>query len=67
MTRHANNVVTLSVRDWTAIIGIVLTVSSGIMYAYLHHDRMLTQLVMQQQSMNHRLEKIEAKIENRRD
>jgi uncharacterized membrane-anchored protein YhcB (DUF1043 family) len=67
MTRHANNVVTLSVRDWTAIIGIVLTVSSGIMYAYLHHDRMLTQLVMQQQSMNQRLEKIEAKIENRRD
>lgn len=67
MTRHANNVVTLSVRDWTAIIGIVLTVSSGIMYAYLHHDRMLTQLVMQQQNMNHRLEKIEAKIETRRD
>lgn len=67
MTRHANNVVTLSVRDWTAIIGIVLTVSSGIMYAYLHHDRMLTQLVMQQQSMNQRLEKIEAKIETRRD
>jgi hypothetical protein len=67
MTRHANNVVTLSVRDWTAIIGIVLTVSSGVMYAYLHHDRMLTQLVMQQQSMNHRLEKIEAKIETRRD
>lgn len=67
MTRHANNVVTLSVRDWTAIIGIVLTVSSGVMYAYLHHDRMLTQLVMQQQSINHRLEKIEAKIETRRD
>ena len=67
MTRHANNVVTLSVRDWAAIIGIVLTVSSGVMYAYLHHDRMLTQLVMQQQSMNHRLEKIEAKIETRRD
>jgi hypothetical protein len=67
MTRHANNVVTLSVRDWTAIIGIVLTVSSGIMYAYLHHDRMLTQLVMQQQSMNQRLEKIESKIETRRD
>lgn len=67
MTRHANNVVTLSVRDWTAIIGIVLTVSSGIMYAYLHHDRMLTQLVIQQQSINHRLEKIEAKIETRRD
>lgn len=67
MTRHANNVVTLSVRDWSAIVGIVLTVSSGIMYAYLHHDRMLTQLVMQQQNMNHRLEKIEAKIETRRD
>lgn len=67
MTRHANNVVTLSVRDWSAIVGIVLTVSSGVMYAYLHHDRMLTQLVMQQQSINHRLEKIEAKIENRRD
>lgn len=67
MTRHANNVVTLSVRDWAAIVGIVLTVSSGVMYAYLHHDRMLTQLVIQQQSINHRLEKIEAKIETRRD
>ena len=67
MTRHANNVVTLSVRDWAAIVGIVLTVSSGVMFAYLHHDRMLTQLVIQQQSINHRLEKIEAKIETRRD
>jgi len=66
MTRHANNVVTLSVRDWAAIIGIVLTISSGIMYAYLHHDRMLTQLVMQQQQINHRLDKIEAKMDTAR-
>lgn len=66
MTRHANNVVTLSVRDWTAIIGIVLTISSGIMYAYLHHDRMLTQLVMQQQQINHRLDKIESKMDTAR-
>jgi len=66
MTRHANNVVTLSVRDWAAIIGIVLTISSGIMYAYLHHDRMLTQLVMQQQQINNRLDKIEAKMDTAR-
>ena len=66
MTRHANNVVTLSIRDWAAIIGIVLTISSGIMYAYLHHDRMLTQLVMQQQQINNRLDKIEAKMDTAR-
>lgn len=66
MTRHANNVVTLSIRDWAAIIGIVLTISSGIMYAYLHHARMLTQLVMQQQQINHRLDKIESKMDTAR-
>jgi hypothetical protein len=67
MTREADNVVSLSIRDWTAIIALVLTVSSGVLYAYLHHDRLLTQLVIQQQSMNHRLEKIEAKIEANRN
>lgn len=67
MTRHANNVVTLSVRDWTAIISLVLTVSGGVLYAYLHHDRLLMQLVVQQQQINHRLDKIEEKIESRRE
>lgn len=67
MTRHANNVVTLSVRDWAAIIGLVLTISSGVLYAYLHHDRLLMQLVVQQDGINHRLDKIEAKIESSRN
>jgi uncharacterized membrane-anchored protein YhcB (DUF1043 family) len=67
MTKHADNVVTLSVRDWTAIIGLVMTVSGGVLYAYLHHDRLLMQLVVQQQQINHRLDKIEEKMESRRE
>ena len=63
MTLEHNNVVRLSARDWAGIIGVAVTLLTILGSAYLTHDRLLMQLVTQQESINHRLDKIEAKIE----
>ena len=63
MTIEHNNVVRLSARDWAGIIGVSLTLMTILGSAYLTHDRLLMQLVTQQESINRRLDKIEAKIE----
>lgn len=65
MTREADNVVRLSVRDWVAIGTLVVAVLSGMLGAFIHHDRVLMQVVTQQQAANARLDKIEAKLERR--
>ena len=64
MTIEANNIVRLSARDWIAIIAILVVVMSTISSAYIAHDRLLMQLVTQQQAINGRLDKIENKLEN---
>jgi hypothetical protein len=63
MTLEHNNVVRLSARDWAGIIGVAVTLLTILGSAYLTHDRLLMQLVTQQESINRRLDKIEAKIE----
>jgi len=63
MTLEHNNVVRLSARDWAGIIGVSVTLLTILGSAYLTHDRLLMQLVTQQESINRRLDKIEAKIE----
>jgi hypothetical protein len=37
----------------------------SVLGAFLHHDRLLMQLVTQQQAANSRLDKIESKLERR--
>jgi uncharacterized membrane-anchored protein YhcB (DUF1043 family) len=64
MTRQADNTVRLSVRDWVGIIAIVVTVLISLLSAFLHHDRLLMQVVTQQQEMDRRLTKIESKLED---
>jgi uncharacterized membrane-anchored protein YhcB (DUF1043 family) len=64
MTIEANNVVRLSARDWIAIIAILVVVMTTIGGAYIAHDRLLMQVVTQQQAINGRLDKIENKLEN---
>lgn len=63
MTLEQNNVVKLSVRDWAGIIAVAITLLSILGSAYLTHDRLLMQVVTQQQSINDRLNKIENKLE----
>ena len=63
MTIERDNVVKLSVRDWTAIIAVVLTISGGVIGAFMHHDRLLMRLITQQENTNARLDKIERQLD----
>jgi len=63
---NSNVVVRLSIKDWVPIIGITLTVLTIIIGSFIHHDRLLTQLIIQQESTGKRLDKIETKLENHR-
>ena len=63
MTLEQNNVVRLSARDWAGIIGVALILLTILGSAYLTHDRLLMQLVTQQESINRRLDKIEDKLD----
>lgn len=65
MTREADNTVKLSLRDWLAIGALATTIMGAVLGAFVHHDRLLMQLVTQQQAANSRLDKIEAKIETK--
>ena len=66
MTVEQNNIVKLSLRDWAGIIGVALTLLTILGSGYLTHDRLLMRLVTQQEAINARLDKIEAKIESPR-
>jgi len=64
MTLESNGtVVRLSARDWIAIVGIAITVMGGVLTAFMHHDRMLMQVVTQQQNITQRLDKIENRLD----
>ena len=60
---NTNTKVSLSTKDWLAISGIAITILLSVLSAYLHHDRLLVQVSVQQNMTNQRLDKIEAKIE----
>ena len=66
MTLHADRTVSLSIRDWVAILTLVLGLATAVLAAYLQHDRLLIQIANQQQSVNHRLDRIEATLERSR-
>jgi hypothetical protein len=63
MTLETMQTVKLSFRDWVAIGTLVFAVMASLVAAFMHHDRLLVQLVTQQETANHRLDKIESKIE----
>jgi hypothetical protein len=60
---NTNTKVSLSAKDWLAISGLALSILLAVLSAYLHHDRLLVQVSVQQDMTNQRLDKIEAKIE----
>lgn len=63
MTLQADQTVRLCIRDWIAIIAIVVTIGGAMITNFIYHDRVLTQLVVQTEVTNKRLDKIEAKLE----
>ena len=68
MTRtHKNgrDVVQLSTRDWLAAMALILPISIFIISGYLRHDRMLTQVIVQQQSLSERMIRVESTLDGR--
>lgn len=62
---NTTQTVRLSFRDWIAIGTIALSILASTLGVFIHHDRMLVELVVQQQMTNQRLDKIEAKLERK--
>jgi len=58
-----SNIVKLSPGDWAKIAGVAITLAGGLLGVYLHHDRLLTMLVVEQGHTNQRLERIEKKLD----
>ncbi len=64
MTIEKTNIkVSLSTANWIGIVALVVTLLGMLIPAYINHDRLLMQVVTNQESMSKRLDKIEAKIE----
>ena len=67
MTRsHSKNgadVVTLSKRDWGVLFAAVFPVLVLIILGWLRHDRLLTTLIVQQDSIADRVERVEETLD----
>ena len=63
MTIERDNTVKLSIRVWPAISALVLTISGGVIGAFMHHDRLLMRLITQQENTNARLDKVERQLD----
>jgi hypothetical protein len=55
--------VSLSPANWIGIIAIVITLLGMLLPAYINHDRLLMQVVTNQEGVSKRLDKIEARLE----
>lgn len=64
MTIENTNIkVSLSTANWIAIVTLVVTLIGMLIPAYINHDRLLMQVVTNQDSISKRLDKIEARLE----
>lgn len=48
-------------------MALLVTITGGVLAAFIHHDRLLMRLVTQQETLSERLAKIESKIERTRN
>ena len=55
--------VSLTPANWIGIVAIVITLLGMLIPAYINHDRLLMQVVTNQEAMSKRLDKIEEKLE----
>ncbi len=55
--------VSLTPANWIGIVAIVITLLGMLIPAYINHDRLLMQVVTNQEAMSKRLDKLEEKLE----
>lgn len=66
MTRlGGSDTVHLSLKDWFGIVAIVVTLLTAILSVYLHHDRQLTSMIVRQEMIIDRIDRIESNIDRR--
>lgn len=54
-----SEIVTLSVKDWITLLGIVLPILVLCIFGWLRHDRLLTEVAANQRMLTDRLERVE--------
>ena len=62
--QSSGQVVRLSIRDWTTIIAVTVTLMTLIFGAYLRQDRMLSELMVLTRMQQERLAKLERQFES---
>ena len=55
--------VTLSTKDWVTMFSVIVPIAVLVVFGWLRHDRMLTELVVQQGSLGDRLERVEETLD----
>ena len=65
MTRSTTHrdIVSLSVNNWLALIAIIVSALLFIVSGYLRHDRLLTEVIVQQQAQAERMERLERTLD----
>jgi hypothetical protein len=56
-------IVTLSVKDWFTLLGIIVPVLILCIFGWLRHDRLLTEVVTNQKTLTDRLERVETTLD----
>ena len=64
MTQQPNNVVKLSGRDWTGILGVAVTLLIAVLASYQHHDRKLTENSIRLEYQQSQLERLTRDLES---
>ena len=54
-----SEIVTLSVKDWMTLLGIVVPILVLCVFGWLRHDRLLTEVAANQRMLTDRLERVE--------
>lgn len=65
MTRTGKSaeVVTLSVRDWLTLVGILMPVVILVIFGWIRHDRLLTEVAANQIMLKDRMERVEVNLD----
>lgn len=58
-----SEIVTLSVKDWLTFLGIIAPILVLVIFGWLRHDRLLTEVAANQRMLTDRLERVEASLD----
>ena len=62
-TGKSAEVVTLSAKDWLTLVGILMPVVVLVIFGWIRHDRLLTEVVANQIMLKDRLERVETNLD----